>query len=272
MKQRQGARAVSRRAFVRDAARAALGLTVGAGLASSCSPREPGGPAGEPAPPAAVGGGAAAAYTTSEPNPTEELALDPDVIISPDTQRANRVPPGQRLVDIWPVLHYGSVPRIDPAKWTLRLWGLVQQEKTLTLAEFLALSMVKVFSDIHCVTTWSRLDNLWQGVSTSALKELVGGLRPEARFVIVHCAGDWTTNLTVEDFFQPDVLLATTHDGQAIDAAHGGPVRLVVPRLYFWKSAKWPTSIEFASRDAPGFWETRGYHNHGDPWTEERFS
>ena len=197
--------------------------------------------------------------------------MDPDVIISPDTRRANRVPPGQWLTDRWPVLHEGPVPRLDPAAWALRLYGLVQQEKTLSLPEFLALPTVKVFSDIHCVTTWSRLDNLWQGVGTAALKEVVGGLLPEARFVIIHAVGNWTTNLTVEDFFEPDVLLATHHDGQPIDAPHGGPVRLVVPRLYFWKSAKWPTGIEFTSRDVLGFWETRGYHNHGDPWTEERF-
>ena len=198
--------------------------------------------------------------------------MDPNVIISPDTKRANRIPPGQRLTDLWPVLHYGAVQRLDPATWALRIWGLVQKEKTLTLPEFLGLPMVKVFSDIHCVTTWSRLDNLWQGVSTSALKDVVGGLLPEARFVIVHAVGDWTTNLTLEDFFQPDVLLATTHDGESIDAPHGGPVRLVVPRLYFWKSAKWVSGIEFTNRDRRGFWESRGYHNRGDPWTEERYS
>ena len=265
-------RAISRRAFLTEAARSAVGLTLGAGMVSACAPNETVSPTKLPAGTAEVGGEAATAYTTSVPNPTQEPTVDPDVIISPDTKRANRVPPGQRLTDRWPVLHYGAVPRLDPATWTLRIWGLVQKEKTLTLPDFLALPMVKVFSDIHCVTTWSRLDNLWQGVSTEALKDAVGGLLPDARFVIVQAAGNWTTNLTVEDFFQPDVLLATTHDGQAIDAPHGGPVRLVVPRLYFWKSAKWVTGIQFTNRDAPGFWESRGYHNRGDPWTEERYS
>ena len=196
--------------------------------------------------------------------------MDNETIISPDTQRKNRVPPGQRLTDRWPVLHYGPVPRFDPAKWSFRIWGLVNQERALSYAEFTALPRVKVFSDIHCVTTWSRLNNLWEGVSTGAIRDLTSVL-PEARFVIVHAAGGFTTNLTLEDFFQPDVLFATQHDSQPIPAEHGGPVRLVVPRLYFWKSAKWVSGVQFTAKDMPGFWETRGYHNHGDPWTEERY-
>jgi len=206
--------------------------------------------------------------------------MDSDIIISPDTQRKNRVPPGQRLTDRWPVLHYGPVPRFDPAKWSFRIWGLVNPERVLSYAEFTALQRVKVFSDIHCVTTWSRLDNLWEGVSAAAIKDLTAPL-PEAGFVIVHAAGGFTTNLTLEDFFQPDVLLAMQHDPsrsgteshlQPITPEHGGPVRLVVPRLYFWKSAKWVTGLQFTDKDTPGFWESRGYHNHGDPWTEERYS
>ena len=206
--------------------------------------------------------------------------MDSDIIISPDTQRKNRVPPGQRLTDRWPVLHYGPVPRFDPAKWSFRIWGLVNPERVLSYAEFTALPRAKVFSDIHCVTTWSRLDNLWEGVSAAAIKDLTTPL-PEAGFVIVHAAGGFTTNLTLEDFFQPDVLFAMQHDPQRggtesdrkpITPEHGGPVRLVVPRLYFWKSAKWVTGIEFTDKDMPGFWESRGYHNHGDPWTEERYS
>jgi DMSO/TMAO reductase YedYZ molybdopterin-dependent catalytic subunit len=206
--------------------------------------------------------------------------MDSDIIISPDTQRKNRVPPGQRLTDRWPVLHHGPVPRFDPAKWSFRIWGLVKAERTLSYAEFTALPRVKVFSDIHCVTTWSRLGNLWEGVSTSAIRGLTSVL-PEAKFVIVHATGGFTTNLTLEDFFQPDVLLAMQHDPcrsgtesrlQPIEPEHGGPVRLVVPRLYFWKSAKWVTGIQFTDKDMPGFWESRGYHNHGDPWTQERYS
>jgi len=197
-------------------------------------------------------------------------ALSSDVIRSPDTRRASRVPSGQRLTEGFPVLHYGSVPKVDPDGWSLRLFGLVEQERTLSYAEFLALPAVKVLSDVHCVTGWSRLDNLWEGVQTAALKDLVKIL-PEAKFAIVHAAGDFTTNLSLEDFFSSDVLLAVKHDGQAITPEHGYPVRLVVPRLYFWKSAKWVTGIEFTAEDRPGFWESHGYHNRGDPWTEERY-
>jgi DMSO/TMAO reductase YedYZ molybdopterin-dependent catalytic subunit len=168
------------------------------------------------------------------------------------------------------VLHYGSVPKDDPTRWSLTLFGLVEQERTLSFAEFLALPAVRVLSDVHCVTSWSRLDNLWEGVKTAALKDLVKIL-PEAKFAIVHAAGDFTTNLSLEDFFSSDVLLAVKHDGQAITPEHGYPVRLVVPRLYFWKSAKWVNGIEFTAEDRPGFWESHGYHNRGDPWKEERY-
>ncbi len=193
------------------------------------------------------------------------------VVRSPDLDREKRIPPGQKATSKWPVLHFGGVPRIDHEKWTLQVFGLVEQPKTLSFEEFKRLPSITVWSDIHCVTRWSKLDNTWGGVSTSALREIVTIL-PEAKFVIVHGAPAFTTNLTIDDFFQPDVLLATSHDGEEINAKHGGPVRLVVPRLYFWKSAKWVTGIEFVARDAPGFWESRGYHNHGDPWTEERYS
>ena len=192
------------------------------------------------------------------------------VIISPDTQRSTRVPPGQRLTDKWPVLHYGPVHRLDLDKWRFGIRGLVEPERVLSYVEFTALSRVKVFCDIHCVTTWSRLDNWFEGVSTAEIKSLVS-VKPEARFVVIHAAGGFTTNLTTEDFFQPDVLFAFRHNEQAISPEHGYPVRLVVPRLYFWKSAKWVTGVEFTAKDRPGFWESNGYHNHGDPWTEERY-
>ncbi len=193
-----------------------------------------------------------------------------DVVISPDTQRALRLPPGQKLTNRWPVLHYGFVPRIDPAKWTFRITGLVKEERTLDFAQFMELPRIEVFSDIHCVTSWSRLDNRWEGVSTSVLKDLVK-IEPAAFFVSVQAAAGFTTNLTWADFFQPDVLLAIKHDGEPLTAEHGGPVRLVVPRLYFWKSAKWVTGVQFLARDKRGFWESNGYHNHGDPWKEERY-
>lgn len=194
-----------------------------------------------------------------------------DAIISPDTERKNRIPPGQHEVTSFPVLHYGSVPQIEKERWTFRIFGLVDKEKTLTHADFAILPHVRVFADIHCVTTWSRLNNLWEGVSTSTLKTLVS-LKDEAKYVTVHAAGGFTTNLTVDDFFQNDVLFAMDYNEQPLTPEHGGPVRLVVPRLYFWKSAKWATGVEFTNIETPGFWESNGYHIHGDPWTEERFS
>ncbi|MEM4188366.1 MAG: sulfite oxidase-like oxidoreductase [Candidatus Hadarchaeum sp.] len=193
------------------------------------------------------------------------------IIKSPDVERRDRVPPGQRLVDQWPVLHYGQVQRIDPAHWTFTVSGLVEKELRLSYQEFMSLPRVGVLSDIHCVTGWSRLDNLWEGVSTSQLKKLVRIL-PRAKFVIVQSAGGFTTNLQLSDFFEPDVLFAVKHDGKPLTPEHGYPVRLVVPRLYFWKSAKWVTGVEFTSEDRPGFWERHGYHNRGDPWKEERYS
>jgi DMSO/TMAO reductase YedYZ molybdopterin-dependent catalytic subunit len=193
------------------------------------------------------------------------------IIRSPDTEREVRVPPGQRVTEKWPVLHYRSVPRIEITDWRFSISGLGKQERRLDYKEFNSLPRVKVFSDIHCVTGWSRLDNLWEGVSTGEIRELVKIL-PEARFVIVHGAGGFTTNLSWDDFFASDVLFALAHNGQALTPEHGHPLRLVVPRLYFWKSAKWVTGIEFVARDKPGFWESAGYHNHGDHWKEERYS
>jgi DMSO/TMAO reductase YedYZ molybdopterin-dependent catalytic subunit len=194
-----------------------------------------------------------------------------ELIISPDTQRENRSPPRQRVTKALPVLHYGTVPSIDISKWTFAISGLVKKEIKLTYQEFRSLPKAKVFSDIHCVTGWSKLDNLWEGPSTSAIKDL-SQILPEARFVIVHSIGGFTTNLALSDFFAPDALFAIKHDGELLTPEHGYPVRLIVPRLYFWKSAKWVVSIEFVTQDRPGFWESRGYHNHGDPWQEERYS
>ena len=196
---------------------------------------------------------------------------DKKIIKSPDTARENRVPPGQRLTDHWPVLHYGEVPKVDVSKWKFTISGLVEKELKLDYQEFMSLPRTKVFSDIHCVTSWSRLDNLWEGVSAGEVKKLAK-LRPEAKFVIVHSERGFTTNLSLEDFFELDVVFAVKHDDKTITQDHGYPVRLIVPRLYFWKSAKWVTGVEFTAEDRPGFWETRGYHNHGDPWTEERYS
>jgi DMSO/TMAO reductase YedYZ molybdopterin-dependent catalytic subunit len=191
-------------------------------------------------------------------------------IISPDTQRQNRLPPGQILTDKWPVLHHGSVQKIKPEEWAFRIHGLVEKERASTYREFTALPVVEVFSDIHCVTTWSRYNNTWEGVSTKTVKEMAA-IKTGAKYVMVEGAGGFTTNLSLEDFFREDVLFALKHDGKPISAEHGGPVRLVVPRLYFWKSAKWVTGLRFMAEDEPGFWENNGYHMHGDPWTEERY-
>jgi DMSO/TMAO reductase YedYZ molybdopterin-dependent catalytic subunit len=193
-----------------------------------------------------------------------------NTIISPDTLRKNRIPPGQYQTTRWPVLHYGAVPQISKTNWSLRLFGLVTEEKIIGYNDLLALPGIKVKSDIHCVTTWSLLDNLWEGISVNEIKNRIS-ISSRAQFVIVHAANNFTTNLTLTDFFQSDVLLAVKHNNQEISAEHGGPVRLVVPRLYFWKSAKWITGLEFTDVDKPGFWERAGYHNHGDPWKEERY-
>ena len=168
------------------------------------------------------------------------------------------------------MLHYGQVPDIDITRWTFVISGLVKPERRLDYAEFSSLPRVRVFSDIHCVTTWSRLDNLWEGVSTAMVPELVTIL-PEAKFVIVKSAGGFTTNLTRDDFFADDILLAMKHNGAPLTPEHGYPVRLVVPRLYFWKSAKWVNGIEFMAENKAGYWESRGYHIRGEPWAEERY-
>ena len=146
----------------------------------------------------------------------------------------------------------------------------MEAERTLNYEDFTGLPQVEVFSDIHCVTTWSRYDNLWEGVSTGVIKDLVK-IKEKAKDVMVRGAGCFTTNLPLEDFFQEDALFALKHNGKLLTSEHGGPVRLVVPRLYFWKSAKWVTGIKFQAENEPGFWERAGYHIHGDPWQEERY-
>lgn len=183
----------------------------------------------------------------------------------------DRIPPGQKVVEHLPVLHFGAVPHIDASKWTFTIFGLVKEELKLTYKEFLSLPQTKVLSDAHCVTGWSKLNNLWEGVSTGVVKELVE-ISPEAKFVLVHAAGGFTTNLSMADFFAQDVLFAVKHNGKYLTREHGHPVRLVVPRLYFWKSAKWVTGVEFMKEEKHGFWESQGYHKRGDPWKEERYS
>jgi DMSO/TMAO reductase YedYZ molybdopterin-dependent catalytic subunit len=187
------------------------------------------------------------------------------------TSAADRLPPGQTLTDKFPVLSYGPTPRFDPTRWDFRVVGMVEKELRLDYRQFRELPLSRQVSDFHCVTTWSRFDNVWEGVKTLDLVKLVK-LSPEARFVIVHCDGGYTTNLPLRAFLDDDVMLAHRHDGRDLEPDHGWPVRLVVPKLYAWKSAKWVRAIEFSDRDRRGFWEVRGYHNHADPWREERYS
>jgi len=199
-------------------------------------------------------------------------ALPPDVIVSPDTRRSERIPPGQARTRKWPVLDASGPPSIDLASWRFRMAGLVAQEVQWNWEEFLKLPRVKVFADFHCVTRWSRLGNLWEGVWARELLQRAGGARPEARYVMAHGYDrGWTANLPLEDFMAEDALVAIFHDGESISPQHGGPARLIVPRLYAWKSAKWVAGVELTDHDRPGFWEANGYHMHGDPWSEERF-
>lgn len=181
-----------------------------------------------------------------------------------------RTPPGQILTAKWPVLHYGGVPRVDPARWTLRVFGEVDRALTLDWDTFHALPRRDVLCDVHCVTTWSRLDNRFAGVGVQEVLRMAG-VKPNATHALVHASPDYTTNLPLQDLDRDANLFATHHDGRPLSAEHGGPVRLLVPHLYLWKSAKWVTGVELMDGDEPGFWEQNGYHMRGDPWAEERF-
>ncbi len=194
----------------------------------------------------------------------------PDQIkIAPDQGMGNRVPPGQFLSNKFPVLTYGSTPKVDLATWTIRVFGLVEQEVELTWEQFKALQWTTVTADFHCVTQWSSLDNTWEGATLSSLVSLAG-VQPQARFVMAHCFGGYTTNLPL-DLALDEGLLAHKQNGQELGEGHGWPLRLIIPSRYGWKSAKWVNGIEFMAEDAPGFWEQRGYNNNADPWKEERF-
>lgn len=182
-----------------------------------------------------------------------------------------RLPPGQVLTRKWPVLHYGSVPGVDLTRWDFRVFGEVEEPYTLSYEEFMALPRVRLTSDIHCVTRWSKFDNVWEGVAARPLVDRARP-RPGADFVMVHAEAGFTANLHREDLLKEDVLFACRHNGEDLTPDHGWPLRLVVPHLYFWKSAKWVRGLEFKRGDEPGFWEKAGYHMRGDPWKSERFS
>ena len=184
---------------------------------------------------------------------------------------AERAPPGQHLVRDWPVLDLGVQPDVPLTRWTLDVGGAVATKLHWDWAAFQAQPQVTHITDIHCVTTWSRYDNRWEGLSTRTLLDIVMP-RDDARFVVLHASDGYTTNLPLEDFAAPDALIAHSWEGKPLSREHGGPVRLIVPHLYLWKSAKWLKAITFKTADEPGFWEVRGYHDRGDPWTEQRYS
>jgi DMSO/TMAO reductase YedYZ molybdopterin-dependent catalytic subunit len=183
---------------------------------------------------------------------------------------AGRLPPGQSLTLKWPVLHYGDVPGFDPKTWDFRISGRIEKPVRLSWDEFNALPKIRVTSDFHCVTRWSRFDNTWEGV---AFREVMNRVKllPRAGFVLLHAEQGYTANVPLPDLDRENVLFATHHDGQPLPPEHGYPVRLIVPHLYAWKSVKWVRGIEFLDHDAPGFWEQNGYHMYGDPFKEQRF-
>jgi DMSO/TMAO reductase YedYZ molybdopterin-dependent catalytic subunit len=189
----------------------------------------------------------------------EEAGYDPE-----------RLPPGQYLTEKWPVLHAGTVPDTDLATWDFRVFGEVEEPLTLSWKEFTALPAREITIDIHCVTRWSRFDTSFRGVHWSTLAELVGP-KPSARYVVAHAEQDFTANVPLAALEDEEAVLAYEADGEPLTPEHGWPLRLVIPKRYFWKSAKWLRGIELLDHDEPGFWERLGYHNEADYWKEERY-
>lgn len=188
----------------------------------------------------------------------------------PGPDQQNRVPPGQHLAKGFPVLTYGDTPAVSKDSWNLRVWGLAMP-KTLTWDDLMAMPQSEFTADFHCVTTWSKLDVQWRGVKVTDFMKSIE-LDPKATHVMEHCYGDYTTNLALEDFLREENFFAHTLFDEPLPADHGGPLRLVVPHLYAWKSAKWLNGLEFLDHEELGFWERNGYHRRGEPWAEERYS
>ncbi|WP_411349210.1 sulfite oxidase-like oxidoreductase [Paenibacillus sp. WLX2291] len=186
-------------------------------------------------------------------------------------EQAKRLPPGQFLTETFPILHEGEVPEIDLATWRLRIFGAVNREQEFSFEQLSALPRVQMTDDIHCVTRWSKFDTVWEGVRFRDLLEQLD-VQPEAKYVMVHGGNDYETNVPLGELLHDHVLLAYHYDGKPLTPKHGWPMRLVVPQLYFWKSAKWISGLEFMIEDRPGFWEQNGFHNEADPFREERFS
>ncbi|WP_374631973.1 sulfite oxidase-like oxidoreductase [Ferrovibrio sp.] len=189
---------------------------------------------------------------------------------APAAPGGRRLPPGQRLTRDWPVLDLGVQPNILLDKWQLTIGGLVEKPTKFTWNDFLDLPQTDTVSDMHCVTAWSRYDNHWSGVLA---RDLIAAVKPrkEVKHVVLQSYDGYATNVTFEHFSGPDVILAHSWEGSPLKREHGGPVRMLLPRWYLWKSAKWVKHIAFLDRDAPGYWEVRGYHNEGDPWKEDRY-
>lgn len=199
------------------------------------------------------------------------MSADPSATRRIDVRRpADRLPPGQIETRKWPVLHYGRVPTIDLSRWRFTVSGLVEQPLSLSWDDLARLPHQETVCDIHCVTHWSRFDNVFEGVPVSAILDMARP-RPDAAYALVLAAEGYTTNLPLEDLGRPGILLALRHNGEPLTPEHGGPVRLLVPHLYLWKSAKWLQGVELLREDEPGFWEENGYHMRGDPWAEERY-
>jgi DMSO/TMAO reductase YedYZ molybdopterin-dependent catalytic subunit len=188
----------------------------------------------------------------------------------PQPEEPERVPPGQHLAKGFPVLTYGPTPQVALKTWELKIWGLAQPV-TFSWSDLMALPQSRFTADFHCVTRWSKLDVQWTGVKVTDLMQHVT-LEPSANYVLQHCYGDYTTNLALDDFLRDENFFAHTLFGEPLPAEHGGPLRLVVPHLYAWKSAKWIHELQFLDHEALGFWERNGYHRRGEPWAEERYS
>jgi DMSO/TMAO reductase YedYZ molybdopterin-dependent catalytic subunit len=188
----------------------------------------------------------------------------------PAPELKDRVPPGQHLAKGFPVLTYGQTPQVTTEDWQFQVTGLVQPV-TLSWADLMAMPQSDFTADFHCVTTWSKLDVQWTGIKVADFMQQIE-VDPKAKYIMEHCYGGYTTNIAIEDFLRPENFFAHTLFGEPLPADHGGPLRLVVPHLYAWKSAKWINGLEFLDHEELGFWERNGYHRRGEPWVEERYS
>lgn len=205
-------------------------------------------------------------------NKAERLKkMKPVLVGNLSEEQLAKLPPGQSLTDKFPILHEGDVPQYNMEEWTLQITGEVEEPRTFTYEELLALPTASVNCDIHCVTRWSKFDTTWEGILFRDFLKLLK-VRPEAKYIMFHADPDYDTNVPIEDLLRDDVLLAYRFNGEPLTEKHGWPLRTVVPHRYFWKSAKWLRKIEFMKEDRPGFWERNGFHNEADPFKEERFS